>query len=269
MGIKRACELLKVSRSGYYTWLKRPVVSKQDILDEHLYEAFKKSKNTYGTRRLKAALKRKGIKASRQTIGKRMKIHGLIARGAKKYKATTNSNHRLATAPNLLMQDFHASEKNQVWVSDFTYIHTKGGYLYLAVIIDLYSRRVVGWYIHNRMTKELVIEALKMALRQRKPKPGLIIHSDRGSQYCSHDYQNILQEYGLICSMSKKGDPYDNACAETFFHSMKVECIHEATFDTHCICYDVIAEYIEVFFNRQRLHSYLGYQSPCEFETAS
>lgn len=195
-----------------------------------------------------------------------MKEYGLVCKAAKKYKATTNSNHKLPVAPNLLEQDFSVDRPNNVWVSDFTYLWTNEGWMYLAVVIDLYSRRVVGWSLSNRMTKKLVLDAMKMAIRQRKPAPGLIAHSDRGSQYCSHDYQKLLKKHYIRCSMSKKGDCYDNACAETFFHSLKVEWIYGNTFPSREECKQSVIEYIEVFYNRQRIHSYLGYRTPCQFE---
>ena len=167
-----------------------------------------------------------GIRVGRRFIKSKMDHYGLVCKAAKRYKATTNSKHYLPVAPNLLEQNFVVSAPNKVWVSDFTYLWTLQGWMYLAIVLDLYSRRIVGWSMSNRMTKELVIEALEMAIRQRKPDAGLIVHSDRGSQYCSREYQKTIKRYHLCCSMSKKGDCYDNACAETFFHSFKVEWIH-------------------------------------------
>ena len=202
----------------------------------------------------------------RRLIKSKMDHYGLVCKAAKRYKATTNSKHNLPVAPNLLEQNFVVSAPNKVWVSDFTYLWTLQGWMYLAVVLDLYSRRIVGWSMSNRMTKELVIEALEMAIRQRKPAAGLIVHSDRGSQYCSHEYQKRIKRYQLCCSMSKKGDCYDNACAETFFHSFKVEWIYGYTFLTREECRQSARAYIEVFYNRQRLHSYLGYRTPCQFE---
>ena len=198
-----------------------------------------------------------------------MKEYSLVCKAAKKYKATTNSNHKLPVAPNLLNQEFSVSTPNRIWVSDFTYLWTPEGWMYLAVVIDLFSRRVVGWSISKHMTKGFVIEAMKMAIRQRRPALGLIAHSDRGSQYCSHDYQKLLKDNHIFCSMSKKGDCYDNACAETFFHSLKVEWIYGNSFRTREECRQSVIEYIEVFYNRQRLHSYLGYTTPCQFEQAA
>ena len=239
------------------------------MLGLKIKEIFEKSRQTYGIRRIKAALLNSGIKVGRDKIRDKMKEYGLVCKAAKRYKATTNSNHNLPVAPNLLNQEFTVAALNKVWVSDFTYLWTLEGWLYLAVVIDLYSRRVVGWSLSNRMTKELVIDAMKMALRQRKPSPGLIAHSDRGSQYCSHDYQKLLKNNRILCSMSKKGDCYDNACAETFFHSLKVEWIYGNTFRRREDCRQSVIEYVEVFYNRQRLHSYLGYTTPCQFERAA
>lgn len=237
-----------------------------DILGIKICEIFKKSRKTYGIRRIKEALKKEKIFAGRDKIRKKVHQYGLVSKAAKKYKATTNSNHNLPVAPNLLNQDFKVSKPNKVWVSDFTYLWTEKGWMYLAVVIDLYSRKVVGWSLSNRMTKELVISAMQMAIRTRKPKAGLIAHSDRGSQYCSKDYQKLLKDNKIECSMSKKGDCYDNACAETFFHSFKVEWIYDEEFVSHEVCRASVIEYIEIFYNQQRLHSYLGYKTPCEFE---
>ncbi|NCU32886.1 MAG: IS3 family transposase [Candidatus Moranbacteria bacterium] len=194
------------------------------------------------------------------------KKYGLVPKAAKKYKPTTNSNYKLPVAPNLLEQNFTVNSPNTVWVSDFTYIYTETGWQYLAVVIDLYSRRVVGWSVNNRMTKKLVIDAMDMAIKNRKPPAGLIAHSDRGSQYCSKDYQKLLKKYKIRPSMSKKGDCYDNACAETFFHSFKVEWIYGEKFTGYDDLRASALEYIEIFYNRQRLHSYLGYKTPAEFE---
>jgi transposase InsO family protein len=202
-------------------------------------------------------------------VRNRFKKYGLVPKAAKKYKPTTNSNHKLPVAPNLLEQNFVVNTPNTVWVSDFTYIHTESGWQYLAVVIDLYSRRVVGWSVNNRMTKKLVIDAMEMAIRNRKPPAGLIAHSDRGSQYCSNDYQKLLKKHKIRPSMSKKGNCYDNACAETFFHSFKVEWIYGEKFMGYDDLRVAVLEYIEIFYNRQRLHSYLGYKTPAEFENVA
>lgn len=226
VSIKRACELCKVSRSGYYDWLRRPAKTNVDVLGQKIKRIFKNSRKTYGTRRIKKQLAIEGIAASRQRISRKMAEQGLIAKAHRKTRATTNSNHDHPVAPNLLDRQFDVQQPNKVWVMDITYLATNEGWLYLAIVLDLYSRMVVGWSISKRMTKELVIDALETAIKRRNPSPRLICHSDRGSQYCSHAYQNLLQEHGFICSMSRKGEFQDNACAETFFHSMKVEWIY-------------------------------------------
>jgi transposase InsO family protein len=190
----------------------------------------------------------------------------LRAKGSRKYKATTNSNHSLPVAPNLLQQDFRAERPNQKWVCDITYIGTDEGWLYLAVVLDLYSRTVVGWSMSERMTATLVCDALKMAIFRRHRPQGVIVHSDRGSQYCSREHRALLNEHGLICSMSKKGDCFDNAAMESWNHSLKVEAIHGERFVTREQVKAQVFDYIEVYYNRQRLHSTLGYLSPVEFE---
>jgi transposase InsO family protein len=195
-----------------------------------------------------------------------MRLQGWRAKAARKYKATTNSNHKLPVADNLLEQDFTASKPNEKYVSDITYIWTEEGWLYVAAVLDLYSRHLVGWALSERMTSKLVMDALQMALWRRKNPQNVIIHSDRGSQYCSHDYQKLLAENGLICSMSKRGDCFDNAAMESWNHSFKVEAIHGEKFATREDAKNHIFEYIEVYYNRKRLHSKLGYLSPESFE---
>ena len=264
--IRRACELCKVSRSGYYAWLKRPVKTEVDILGHKVKSIFHKSKKTYGTRRIKKELEKKGIVLSRKKISRLMAKYNLVAKARRKTRVTTNSKHNLPVAPNLLNQQFDVDAPNKIGVSDITYLATTEGWLYLAVVIDVYSRRIVGWSISTRMTKELVLAALLMAIISRKPGKGLICHSDRGSQYCSHAYQALLQKHGLRASMSRKGECLDNAVAESFFHSLKVEAIYGSALQSRMRIKREVREYIEVFYNRQRLHSYIGYMSPCEFE---
>lgn len=195
-----------------------------------------------------------------------MKRQNLRAKAAKKFKATTNSKHNLPVAPNLLQQDFSATAPNQKWVGDITYLWTDEGWLYLAVVIDLYSRLVVGWAMSERMTADLVCQALHTALWRRRMPKGVIVHSDRGSQYCSAQYQQLLTKHALVCSMSAKGNCYDNACAESFFHTMKVETIHGERFQTREVMRQTVFEYIEVDYNRNRRHSANGSISPMAFE---
>ncbi len=264
--IKRACQLCKVSRSGYYAWLKRPVKTEVDIFGHKVKSIFHKSKNTYGTRRIKKELAKKGIVLSRKKISHLMGKHNLVAKARRKTRITTDSKHNLPVAPNLLNQQFDVDAPNKIWVGDITYLATSEGWLYLAVVIDLYSRKVVGWSISNRMTKALVLSALMMAIIARKPDKGLIFHSDRGSQYCSYAYQDLLQKHGFRASMSRKGECLDNAVAESFFHSLKVEAIYGNPMKSKVRITQEVREYIEVFYNHQRLHSTLGYVSPCEYE---
>lgn len=216
--------------------------------------------------RIAKQLRTEGRRVGKNRIARVMQAEGLRAKAARKYKATTNSNHKLPVAPNLLEQDFTASAPNRKWVSDITYVATDEGWLYVAVVLDLYSRLVVGWSMSERMTTKLVADALTMAIWRRKMPTGVIVHSDRGSQYCAHVYQRLLQNNQMICSMSKKGDCYDNAAMESWNHSLKVEAIHGERFTTREMAREQVFEYIEVYYNRKRLHSTLGYLSPESFE---
>lgn len=263
------CRVLLVSRSSYYHWRNRgasPTAQAREVLDGQVKAAFEVERGRAGAIRLKRALRDEGIHAGRHQIAKSLKRQGLRAKAARKFKATTNSNHRLPVAPNRLNQDFTAEQPNQKWVSDITYIDTHEGWLYLAVVMDLYSRTIVGWSMSERMTSRLVCDALTMAMFKRRRPQGVIVHSDRGSQYCSGQYQALLSQHHLICSMSKKGDCFDNAAMESWNHSLKVEAIHGERFNTRDQARQQVFEYIEVYYNRKRLHSTLGYLSPERFE---
>lgn len=267
--IKMMCRMLKVSRSGYYGWKRRPPSKRSqanDALATNIKRVFDDEKGRVGSPRVVRRLHDEGHSANRNRVAKIMRENGLRAKAARKYKATTNSNHSLPVAPNLLKQDFSAQAPDQKWVSDITYIWTDEGWLYLAVVLDLYSRRVIGWAMAERMTSALVCDALMMALWRRRMPKNVIIHSDRGSQYCSMAYQRLLREHQLLCSMSKKGDCYDNAAMESWNHSFKVEAIHGEKFSTRADAKQHTFEYIEVYYNRVRLHSKLGYVSPEAFE---
>lgn len=263
------CRVLRVSRSGYYDWRHRPP-SVRTQANQRLTDAIRRihqeHKGRVGAPRITRHLREEGQRVGKNRVAHLMRAEGLRAKAARKYKATTNANHTLPVAPNLLEQDFTATAPNQKWVSDITYIATDEGWLYLAVVVDLYSRLVVGWAMSERMTAKLVCDALQMALWRRKRPHGVIVHSDRGSQYCSGDYQRLLRGSGLVCSMSKKGDCYDNAAMESWNHSLKVEAIHGERFVTRQAAKDQVFEYIEVYYNRKRLHSRLGYCSPKAFE---
>ncbi len=261
------CQVLGVSRSCYYHWLR---IEKQDDteLNETIEGVFIGSRQTYGTRRMKKQLERLyGLIISRRRIGHIMKKLGLNTRNKRRFRVlTTDSNHNYAISPNRLKQDFYASQPNQVYVGDITYVPTAEGWLYLATVIDLYSRRIVGWSMDAHMTATLVNDALFMALKKRTPDHGLIWHTDRGSQYASDSHKELLKEYGIIQSMSRRGNCYDNAVAESFFHSLKTELTHHMKFETRSQANQAIFEYIEVFYNRQRLHSSNNYMSPVDFE---
>ncbi len=265
------CRVLGASRSGYYRWCNRCQQPKQrqkrrELLDQQVADAFIARKKRSGSPMLVIDLQEQGHHYDRKTVAASMKRQNLRAKAAKKFKATTNSKHNLPVAPNLLQQDFSATAPNQKWVGDITYLWTEEGWLYLAVVIDLYSRLVVGWAMAERMTAELTCQALKMALWRRHMPKGVIFHSDRGSQYCSALYQGLLTKHALVCSMSAKGNCFDNACAESFFHTMKVEVIHGEHFATREEMRKIVFEYIEVDYNRNRRHSANGCISPEAFE---
>jgi len=224
------------------------------------------SKGSYGTRRVSKELKAQGVWCGRCQARTLMRRAGVSAKQSKKYRVTTDSNHRLPIAPNHLDRQFTVNAPNRVWVSDITYIWTKEGWLYLAVVIDLYSRQIVGWSLNTRINTRLVIDALRMAIWRRHPESNLIFHSDRGSQYCSDEFQRMLRSNKMICSMSRKGNCWDNAVAESFFGSLKTERTFGTTYRTRTEARRDIIDYIEMFYNSHRLHSYLGYLSPMDFE---
>ena len=263
--IFRCCIILAVSRSGYYEWIKNTQKKTVDEFGLKIVELFHKFKRRYGAIRLRNELKKEGIAASRKKIGKAMKKYGLIAKAAKKFVVTTDSKHTLPISENLLKRCFSPSAPNAVWGTDITYIQTEFGWRYLAVVIDLFDRAVVGWEVADNMKKELVVSALKKAVKRRKPTKGLVVHSDRGSQYCSYAYQELLAKNGFRSSMSAKGDPWDNAVVESFFHTFKVELIHGEKWNDETVLLSNVREYIEIDYNRQRQHSALGYCSPHEF----
>jgi len=262
--VRLMCRVLSVSPSGYYAWRdRRPSARAQAraTLDARVRDAFEAKRARAGAPRLA-----KHLGTGRRQVAGSLRRQGLRAKAAKKFKATTNSNHSLPVAENLLQQNFTAPAPNHTWVADITYIATDEGWLYLAVVLDLYSRKVVGWSMSARMTATLVCDALRMALFARKMPRGVIMHSDRGSQYCSREHRKLLDEHGLIASMSARGNCYDNAAMESWNHSLKVEAIHGERFATRQIAIEHVFEYIEVDYNRSRLHSTLGYLSPEQFE---
>ena len=258
-----------MSRSGYYAWRKSQKSARKkenERLIPIVLAAHKKSKGTYGARRIATEIKAHGNPCGRYKAGTLMNLAGVSAKQKRKFKATTDSKHNFPVAPNLLNRQFEVKESDKVYVSDITYIWTHEGWLYLAVIIDLFSRHVVGWSLASRMSKELVINALRMAIWRRQPPPGLMFHSDRGSQYCSNEFQKMLKIHNMVSSMSRKGNCWDNAVAESFFGSLKTERVFFSNYMTREEAKTDIVDYIEMFYNSNRRHSYLGYISPKEFE---
>ena len=269
-GIRAMCRVFQVSRSGYYESLKRPPSARSIENDElrlQVKAAFKAGRKNYGTRRIKDALKKQETRVSRRRIGRLMREEDLRVQTKRKFKVTTDSNHDKPIAPNLLEREFTVNTPDTVYVGDITYIPTREGWLYLAVVIDLFSRAVVGWSMDSRITAGLVNGAMLMALWKRNPAKGLVSHSDRGSQYASDSHRKLLANHGFKASMSKKGDCWDNAVAESFFHTLKIELVHHCNYETRDDARASIFEYIEVFYNRQRSHSANGYEAPLVFET--
>jgi putative transposase len=268
--VENACRVLRVSVSGYYAWCDRSP-SDREIDDARLIDTIKgiydASGGVYGVRRVHRQLIADGKKCSRNRVARLMRRCGIAARRKRKFKVTTDSKHSLPVADNLLNREFSCGAPNRVWASDITYIWTSEGWMYLAAVIDLHSRMVVGWSMSDRIDRNLVLDALDMAVGRRNPEPGLIHHSDRGSQYASDDYQRALGRHGMRCSMSRKGDCWDNAVAESFFSSLKTERVHHRLYRSRTEARRDIFEYIEVFYNRVRLHSTLGYLSPAQFES--
>jgi len=265
------CHVLRVSRSGFYDWLRALPSTKtqeNERIAVIIKSIFMQNRRVYGTRRIKKALAQEGFVVSRRRIGRIMKKEDLHYQTKKKFKVTTDSKHNLPIAPNLLNREFSVNEPNKYYVGDITYIWTEEGWLYLAIVLDLFSRQVVGWSMDKNMKTKLVNDALLMALFKRKPGKGLIWHTDRGSQYASNSHRALLETHGIVQSMSRKGDCWDNAVSESFFHTLKVEFIYRQNFKTREEANMAIFEYIEVFYNRIRMHSANDYLSPVEFEKA-
>lgn len=260
---------MNVSRSGYYKWRDRPESERErqhKEWTEQVKEVFDDSRQLYGSPKVTQKLNQQGVSISERTVTRIMKKQEWRSRTVKKYKATTNSKHSLPVQDNVLNQDFTASKPNEKWVTDITYVATGEGWLYLASVMDLYSRKIVGWHMSDRMTKELVLQALRQAYGRQQPDGEVLHHSDRGSQYASHDYQKQLQVYSMTGSMSRKGNCYDNACIESFHSIIKKELIYLNKFETRAEAEKSIFEYIEVFYNNERIHSTIGYCTPSDFE---
>jgi putative transposase len=267
--IEKMCRILHVSRSGYYHWLGRDKSirkKKNDDLKEKICTIYEQSKKRYGSPRIHQTLRNQGIRCSKKRVERLMNEMGIHARYKRKFKLTTNSKHNYPVAPNLLNRMFQVDTKNRVWVADITYIRTWEGWLYLATVMDLFSRRIVGWAMSETMSAELAVSALKMAIQRRKPPNGLMHHSDRGVQYASKAYQKVLKKHGMVCSMSRKGNCWDNAPAESFFSTLKTECIGNKVYLSRSQAKREIFEYIEIDYNRKRIHSSIGNMPPEFFE---
>ncbi len=265
----KMCKILEVSRSGYHKYVRRKMTQKR-LDDQYLLEQIEKIyhnyRGVYGSPRIYKELRKQGFKCNRKRVVRIMRTHGIRAKTKRKYKVTTNSEHNYPVAENIVGQNFHSTETNKIWVSDITYIWTKEGWLYLCCILDLCSRMIVGWHLDVTLRSSLVIAALKQAIVNRGENPGIIFHSDRGSQYASDEVREFLNEDKMIQSMSRKGNCYDNAVMESFFHTLKSELISFEQFNSRQEAKMKIFDYIEIFYNRQRSHSTIGYLSPFEFE---
>lgn len=267
--VQALCRVLGVSRAGFYAWLNRPKSQRQQDDQRYLEcirESFHRSRQTYGYRRVHADLRGNQMACGRDRVARLMRAHQLRPKMHQTFKVTTNSKHNKPVAENHLARRFTAGNVNERWTSDITYVSTQEGWLYLAVVMDLYSRKVVGWSMSERMQERLVIDALRMALFRRKIGSSLLLHSDRGSQYASDHYQGLLRANAIQCSMSRQGNCWDNSAMESFFHSLKTECVYHEKYRTREEAKQSIFDYIEIFYNRQRRHSSLGYVSPSQYE---
>ena len=269
-GVDALCDAMGVSRGGYWSWLRRRPGPRQQadaVLLADIRRIHEEKRRVYGSPRIHDRLQKEGTRCGRKRVERLMRANGLRAKQGKKYKpTTTDSQHHFPVAATLLNRQFRRERPNEVWVADITSIATEEGWLYLAAIMDLYSRRIVGWAMGDRIDRCLPLRALHMAAQRRRPRPGLLHHSDQGSQYASGDYQQALEQYGMICSMSRRGNCYDNAPMESWFHSLKVELVQDEVYRSRREATAAIFEYIEVFYNGQRSHSGIGGLTPAEIE---
>ncbi len=267
--IGRFCQVLAGSRSGYYAWCSRPVSARAAAnarLVEQIQHLHRQTKARYGAVKMWRALQLAGIRCGRHRVARLRRQHGLLAQRIRRFRVMVERHKFAPPAPNRLQQRFTAAAPNRLWAGDLTAIATRAGWLYLAVLLDLYSRRVIGWAMSAKPDQQVALQALRMALAVRRPQPGLIHHSDQGALYTSGAYQRLLTQHGLVASMSRKGNCYDNAAVESFFSTLKNELVHDHTFHTPEEAQAAVFEFIEVFYNRQRLHQTLGYVSPLQFE---
>jgi putative transposase len=267
--VEMMAKVLKVTRSGFYAWLKRGPSSRKQVemdLVEQIRKIQKEVQQRYGSPRLTKKLASRGKSVGHNTVARLIAKYGLAAVRKRQFRITTKSAKGQWVAENILNRQFSVETPNRVWVSDITYIATGEGWLYLAVVLDLYSRRVVGWSMGTRIDTQLILEAFKMAIARRRPPQGLLFHSDRGSQYASRSFRKVAARWGIKQSMSRKGNCWDNACAESFFKTLKVELVGDYIYASRVEAQSAIFEYVEVFYNRQRLHSTLEYLSPTDYE---
>jgi putative transposase len=267
--VRLMCRALKVAPAGYYAWRVRPqsqrtTGNRRLLVDIRAFHT--RSDRTYGSPRITRDLREAGHPVSENRVARVMRANAIRAKTVKKWRATTNSQHKLPVADNVLDRQFTVTAPDRIWAGDISYLWTEEGWLYLAVVLDLYSRAVIGWAMGPRLTASLATDALTMALMRRQPAAGLLHHSDRGVQYAAHDYQRVLSNHGIACSMSRKGNCWDNACVESFFRTLKVERVYHRRYATREEAKQDVFQWIEVFYNRQRRHSTLGYRSPAEFE---
>jgi transposase InsO family protein len=268
-GVEEMCRILSVSRSGFYRWCKNSPSRRQkqnQQLISHIRQIHAESNRNYGSPRITDALRNRGFNYNHKRVERLMRINGICSKRKRKFKVTTHSKHQRAVAANLIKRDFSVKQPNRLWTSDITYVRTQEGWLYLAVFLDAYSRRIVGWSMNHRLSDQLIINAFKQAWLHRQPLPGLVVHSDRGSQYCSRCFKELLDTQSYRQSMSSTGNCYDNAITESFFATLKVELIHDERYRTRNQARRSIFKYIEIFYNRSRIHSSIGGVSPDQFE---
>lgn len=275
--VTRLCSVMRVSRRGYYDWLQRPISAQELANRELLVEikrVFYRHREVYGAPRVHRTLVEQGIKCGLNRVARLMRQTCLVPKTVRRFRITTDSRKSRHPSPNRLARQFSAKQANEKWVADVTYIPTREGWVFLAAVLDLYSRKIVGWSMSDRLTSELAQSALMHAIEAREPAKGMLVHSDRGKEYYAGEYQRLLNAHGMECSMSRLGNCYDNAVMESFFHSLKVEQVHHDDYRTRAEARSAIFDYIEIFYtprarsNRQRKHSYLDYQSPVDFENA-
>lgn len=269
--VEAVCKAAGVSRSAYYAW-RSATPSQRAVANDRLLAEIRaihaEHRERYGSPRIRAELRDRGLEAGKHRVARLMRENGIKARPRRRFRRTTDSRHKLPVATNLLERRFTATAPNEAWVGDITYIWTAEGWAYLAVLLDLYSRRVVGWALRKSLSRDLAVSALRHALTRRRPPPGLVHHTDRGCQYASSEYRRLLEQHGAACSMSAAGDCYDNAVAESFFATLKKELVHGCAFETRSEAYDAISDYIENYYNPKRRHSAAKYLSPINCELA-